>query len=81
MGQGRDRWQQLGELGKEFARVEQELQELEQRQQARPRSSGQPASAPVGGPATGPDLERAWADFESRQELEDLRRRSRPSGP
>ncbi|CAK6688437.1 hercynine metabolism protein [Synechococcus sp. BA-124 BA4] len=82
MGQGRDRWQQLGELGKEFARVEQELQELEQRQQARPRPSGQPATEPVAGPATtGPDLERAWADFESRQELEDLRRRTRPSGP
>ncbi len=28
MGQGRDRWQQLGELGKEFARVEQDLLEL-----------------------------------------------------
>jgi hercynine metabolism protein len=81
MGQGRDRWQQLGELGKEFARVEQELQELEQRQQARPKPSGKPAREPVGDPATGPDLERAWADFESRQELEELRRRSRPAGP
>ena len=73
MGQGRDRWQQLGELGKEFTRVEQELQQLEQRQQAKPKPKPTP-------PREG-DLEQAWAHFESGQELEELRRRSSPSSP
>ncbi|MDM7936645.1 MAG: hercynine metabolism protein [Cyanobium sp. CZS 48M] len=73
MGQGRDHWQQLGELGKEFARVEQELQELEQRQQAQPKPKPKPSGEG--------DLEQAWAHFESRQELEELRRRSSPSSP
>lgn len=83
MGQGRDRWQQLGELGKEFARVEQDLLELEQRQRQRPgprKSSGRSAAAAAEPPVEG-DLEGAWADFEARQELEELRRRSRPAGP
>jgi hercynine metabolism protein len=89
MGQGRDRWQELGELGREFARVEQELQELEQRQRTR-AARGPAAGAPGGaraatGANAGPrgidDLNQAWADFEARQELEDLRRRTRPSNP
>lgn len=80
MGQGRDRWQQLGELGREFARVEQELQELEQRQRPGPRKPTGRTAAAAGQPVEA-DLERAWADFEARQELEELRRRSRPPGP
>jgi hercynine metabolism protein len=77
MEQGRNRWQTLGELGERFAAVERELTTL----------TGRPAAAPP--PATGSrgssggseadamaELERAWASFESRQDLETLRRRT-----
>ena len=77
MEQGRNRWQTLGELGERFAAVERELATL----------TGRPAAAPP--PATGSrgssggseadamaELERAWASFESQQDLETLRRRT-----
>jgi len=59
MEQGRQRWQQLGELGESFAAVERDLRELENRARP-PRASS---------------LEQDWAAFEARQALEDLRRR------
>lgn len=67
---GRDRWQALGELGVAFRRLEAELN-------APPEPEGTEAAA-GGGSATGAraevDLERAWADFETQQDLEQLRR-------
>lgn len=60
MEQGRLLWQQLEERGREFDQLEQQLNQLSQ--QAR-----QPAA-----PGDG-DLERAWAAFETEQELEQLR--------
>ena len=64
MLQGRQRWQQLAELGARFAQVEAELEQLQatQRQAAA-------AAQPDGG------LEHDWAAFEAEQELSDLRRR------
>jgi hercynine metabolism protein len=58
--QGRLLWQQLEERGREFGQLEQELNQLSQ--QARPHAT----------PGDG-DLERAWAAFETEQELEQLR--------
>jgi hercynine metabolism protein len=68
MGQGRRRWQELGELGRSFAAVEKELADL-------PRQSS-PAPNPT--PTPREILETDWAAFEARQELEDLRRRMNP---
>jgi hercynine metabolism protein len=67
MERGRLRWQELGELGRRFAAVEQELADL-------PRRSPAPAAA---APAPTPQetLESDWAAFEARQELQELKRR------
>jgi len=62
MEQGRQRWQELGELGRSFAAVEKELAELAGR-------------APAAAPTPQDTLEGDWKSFEARQELEDLRRR------
>ena len=66
MAQGRDRWQALGELGAQFRQLEQELEQLAQRR------SGQAKAPDQASPA---DLEQAWASFEAKQDLEQLRRR------
>lgn len=58
MEQGRQRWQQLGELGERFAAVERDLRDLE----SRPR------------PPRASSLEQDWAAFEAEQALEQLRR-------
>jgi hypothetical protein len=58
MEQGRQRWQQLGELGVSFAAVERDLRELESRPRP-PRTSS---------------LDQDWAAFEAEQALEQLRR-------
>lgn len=76
MEQGRSRWQTLGELGERFTAVERDLEQL--------------TTSPVGGTAAAQaarrdspprspnpmeELERAWASFETEQDLESLRRR------
>jgi len=58
MEQGRQRWQQLSQLGVSFAAVERDLRELENRPRP-PRASS---------------LEQDWAAFEAEQALEQLRR-------
>jgi hercynine metabolism protein len=82
MGQGRDRWQALSELGASVQGVERELEQLAR--QAPPPSqppqgsdrAGQGASAAKAkGPAEPVPLDQAWAAFEAQQELEALRRR------
>ncbi len=78
MGHGRDRWQALSELGVEVHRVEQELAALQQRHKRSSVSATPPAAERT--PAGTDDLEAAWDAFETRQELEQLRRRG-PSGP
>lgn len=80
MEQGRSRWQTLGELGERFDTVERQLQELT----ATPAAGRAPAPGPkdtgrAGESSSGDglaDLERAWASFETQQELDALRRRS-----
>lgn len=62
MEQGRRQWHQLEVLGREFGQLEQQLSELGQ----------QAKTAPA--PAADNDLERAWAAFETEQDLEQLRR-------
>jgi hercynine metabolism protein len=76
MEQGRSRWQTLGELGERFTGVERDLEQLT----SRPAGGGTAAKA--GHPDTPPratnpmeELERAWASFETEQELESIRRR------
>ena len=59
MLQGRQRWQQLAELGARFARIEAELEQL---QSAPPNRSDR-------------DLEAEWSAFEADQELQRLKRR------
>ena len=61
MEQGRQRWQQLGELGVSVAAVERDLRELDSRSRP-PRASS---------------LEQDWAAFEANQALEELRRQQR----
>jgi len=58
MEQGRQRWQQLSQLGVSFAAVERDLRERENRPHP-PRASS---------------LEQDWAAFEAEQALEQLRR-------
>jgi hercynine metabolism protein len=65
MEQGRQRWQNLGELGQRFQAVEQELNQL----------TG--ASGSASPPSPDLDLDTAWSHFEAQQELEELRRRQR----
>ena len=76
MEQGRQRWQELGELGSRFAAVEQELAQLARQA---PASAAPPSSTPEGGaPATGSraqTLEADWARFEAQQELQELKKR------
>ena len=62
MDQGRQRWQQLGELGVSFAAVEEELQQL----------ANQPIKSPL---QRATNLEKDWAAFETQQELDALKRR------
>ena len=57
--QGRQRWQQLAELGARFAAVEAELEQLNS------RAANQPTGS----------LEHDWAAFEAEQELRELKRR------
>lgn len=64
MEQGRRRWQQLEALGQEFGHLEQQLRDLGQQGRRATGSGGRES-----------DLERAWAAFETEQELEQLRRR------
>ena len=66
MLQGRQRWQQLAELGAHFAEVEAGLQQLQTSQRS--------ATA---GPADN-SVEAAWAAFEAEQELQQLKRRQQP---
>lgn len=62
MQQGRQRWQELAELGVRFSEVEQAITALATRQAEARRAR------------RGVDLERDWAAFEAEQELERLRR-------
>jgi hercynine metabolism protein len=77
MEQGRGRWQSLAELGERFQAVEQELQQLTASRSAA-QSSGTAPGSSTAPAAADPriDLDRAWASFETQQELEELRRRS-----
>lgn len=75
MGQGRDRWKALAELGEEFRRLREELQELGQRSD---RGNPSPEDPPPDAHSRGADLERDWAEFETQQELERLRRTTDP---
>ncbi|MFM1812940.1 MAG: hypothetical protein RLZZ336_1878 [Cyanobacteriota bacterium] len=59
MLQGRQRWQQLSELGARFARVDAELEQL-RTAATRPTGSG---------------LDADWAAFEAEQELQRLKRK------
>lgn len=63
MEQGRSSWSQLAALGQQFTAVEQALSQLATSAAAAGRRSD-----------ADQDLEQAWAAFESRQELERLRR-------
>jgi hercynine metabolism protein len=88
MDQGRRQWQQLEALGQEFGQLEQQLRELSQQAQqaaaagtagGAQTAGAQTATAQAGAAQAAPepngsDLERAWAAFETEQELEALRR-------
>jgi hercynine metabolism protein len=71
MEQGRLRWQELGELGRSFAAVEEELRALTR--PSPPASPEAPSAAPTA--TLSSTLEQDWAAFESQQELQELRRR------
>jgi hypothetical protein len=64
MGQGRDCWQALAELGLEDQQLRQEIQQI-----PAPNSpKKQPSSV---------DLETAWNKFEANQALEDLKQKQK----
>lgn len=89
MDQGRLAWDQLGRLGQSWEAVNEALDQLRAQQAQQnlgrspseshgsSRAGGQASRASGSGAAHGGsvDLERAWADFEANQELEQLRRR------
>jgi hercynine metabolism protein len=78
MEQGRQRWQLLEVLGEAYAELEQTLQREQGRQHTAPTSSAGDHGSDARSEATPtPDLEQAWARFETEQELEQLRRRQR----
>jgi hercynine metabolism protein len=68
MDQGRRQWQQLEGLGREFAELERQLSELGDLAGRQRAAAASPSDSQA-------DLERAWAAFETEQELEQLRRR------
>ncbi len=74
MGQGRDRWQALAELGRSFQALEAELEQLASQSAQAPRPGRAPAP-PASGPSQPEPLDQAWAAFEAQQALDDLRRR------
>jgi hercynine metabolism protein len=77
MEQGRSRWQTLAELGERFGAVERELTTLTGRPPAAPPEAAGSRESRGGSEADAmAELERAWASFESQQELEALRRRT-----
>jgi hercynine metabolism protein len=77
MEQGRSRWQTLGELGERFTAVERELTTLTGRPPAAaPPTAGSRGSSGGSEADAMAELERAWASFESQQDLETLRRRT-----
>ena len=63
MLQGRQRWQQLAELGARFAALEAELEQLNTSARM-----PQPGSSPAS------NLEAEWSAFEAEQQLEQLKR-------
>ncbi|MCP9849502.1 hercynine metabolism protein [Cyanobium sp. Morenito 9A2] len=72
MGQGRDRWKALAELGEDFQRLQRERDDLA----ARPGNANPPPGTPAEGSAQGAaDLDEAWATFETQQDLEQLKRK------
>ena len=81
MGQGRDRWQALAELGRSFQAVEAELEQLARQTPPPPTQApggarpGGPQAARAKGQAEPEPLDQAWAAFEAQQALEELRRR------
>ena len=82
MGQGRDRWQALAELGRSFQAVEVELEQLARQAPAPPQASGNARAgggqgSQAKGQAEPEPLNQAWAAFEAQQALDDLRRRQR----
>lgn len=72
MLQGRQRWQELAELGARFAAVEAELERLRT-----PVQQPDPATRPTdrAGTPRPSTLDADWAAFEADQELQDLKRR------
>jgi len=68
MGQGRDCWQALAELGVEDQQLRQEIQQIP----APNNPKKQPSSAD-----SEKDLETAWNKFEAIQALEDLKQKQK----
>lgn len=78
MEQGRQRWQQLAELGQRFGAVEWELSQLERPSRpSGPPSGSSTQAATASGDERQDALQDAWAAFEAEQELEALRARLR----
>ena len=72
MLQGRQRWQQLAELGARFAAVEADLERL---RTAAPAAESAAPSASQKDPSRAATLDHEWAAFEADQELRELKRR------
>lgn len=71
MGQGRDRWKALAQLGEDFQRLQLELEELAQQPRGGTNASDGAGAAPK---AAAADLDSDWAAFETEQDLERLKR-------
>ena len=63
MGKGRDCWQALAELGVEDQKLRQELEQIPNPNNNKPKYKQ--------------DIETAWEKFETDQALEDLKRKQR----
>ncbi len=71
MGQGRDRWKALAQLGEDFQRLQLELEELAQQPRGGTGASDGSEAAPK---AAASDLDSDWNAFETEQDLEQLKR-------
>ena len=70
MGQGRDCWQALAELGVEDQQLRQEIQQM-----PAPNNPKKPTSPVDLEKDSEIDLETAWNNFEANQALEDLKQK------
>jgi hypothetical protein len=76
MGQGRDCWQALAELGVEDQQLRQEIQQIPAPNSPKKQTASADSEKDLGNDSD-IDLETAWNKFEANQALEDLKQKQK----